>query len=341
MLTMKPLKSVPTHVVTGFLGSGKSQLIRHWIEQKPEHERWTILVNEFGQVGVDQALLGKTPGVHVQAVPGGCLCCQVATVFRSVLVQTLRRERPDRLLIEPSGLGHPAGLLEVLSSGDLADALTLQAVVAVLDPRRVADARVVAHDTFKQQLSVADAWVLSMTDLVRSDDHAVFERWRECQSQVPGVVIQSDHHGLPLSWLLDLAPRTALAGARGGARPAEHALVASLPSEDVEPVLPLAGPGTRREGQGLGYRSVSWCWHPDESFEEQGLHDWWQGLPSPCRGKGVMRTLAGWLVLPAGEQRERWGQWQQDSRLELIWPVDMPMDIDALSSALEACRVTK
>lgn len=136
MLTMKPLKSVPTHVVTGFLGSGKSQLIRHWIEQKPEHERWTILVNEFGQVGVDQALLGKTPGVHVQAVPGGCLCCQVATVFRSVLVQTLRRERPDRLLIEPSGLGHPAGLLEVLSSGDLADALTLQAVVAVLDPRR-------------------------------------------------------------------------------------------------------------------------------------------------------------------------------------------------------------
>ena len=75
---MKPLlKGVPTNVVTGFLGAGKSTAIQGFIRQKQLSERWAVLVNEFGEVGVDGGLLaGEQPNdVVIREVPGGCMCC--------------------------------------------------------------------------------------------------------------------------------------------------------------------------------------------------------------------------------------------------------------------------
>ena len=65
---------VPVHIVTGFLGSGKTTLIHQLIEQKPAHEKWAILVNEFGQIGIDQTMFTARDDVVVKGLPGGCLC---------------------------------------------------------------------------------------------------------------------------------------------------------------------------------------------------------------------------------------------------------------------------
>ncbi len=102
-------QSIPVHVVTGFLGSGKSSLIRHLVAHKPADERWAIVINEFGQVGIDQTLFESRDDVVVKGLPGGCLCCQLAFVLQAALVNLIRRERPDRLIIEPSGWGIPPG----------------------------------------------------------------------------------------------------------------------------------------------------------------------------------------------------------------------------------------
>lgn len=137
----KSLESIPVHLITGFLGSGKSTLIRGLIEQKPPEETWAIVINEFGQIGIDQAMFAERDDLVVKGLPGGCLCCQLAFVMQASLVNLLHRHRPDRLIIEPSGLGHPAGLLDVLRGEAFQGVLEVRDIIAVLDPRRLDDPR--------------------------------------------------------------------------------------------------------------------------------------------------------------------------------------------------------
>ena len=75
---------IVVNLVTGFLGTGKTTTIRHLLHTHPDNERWAVLVNEFGEVGVDGALLDDT-GVAVQEVAGGCLCCVAAPAFTTAI----------------------------------------------------------------------------------------------------------------------------------------------------------------------------------------------------------------------------------------------------------------
>lgn len=78
------LANIPTHLIAGPLGAGKTSLIRHLLAHKPAHERWAVLINEFGQIGLDQALLtGSYDGVSLSEIPGGCLCCVAGAPSRS------------------------------------------------------------------------------------------------------------------------------------------------------------------------------------------------------------------------------------------------------------------
>ena len=102
--------AVPTNIITGFLGVGKTSAILYLLSQKPAHERWAVLVNEFGEIGVDGSLLNgqysKEQGIFIREVPGGCMCCASGLPMQIALNQLLSKAKPDRLLIEPTGLGH-------------------------------------------------------------------------------------------------------------------------------------------------------------------------------------------------------------------------------------------
>ena len=107
--------AVPTNIITGFLGVGKTSTILHLLENKPGNERWAVLVNEFGEIGIDGSLFegqrGDKQGVVIREVPGGCMCCAAGLPMQVALNQLLVKARPDRLLIEPTGLGHPKDCL--------------------------------------------------------------------------------------------------------------------------------------------------------------------------------------------------------------------------------------
>jgi len=86
------LQNIPTHVIAGPLGAGKTSLIRHLLSQRPADERWAVLINEFGQIGLDAALLTRDEdGIALGEVAGGCLCCVNGARFRLALAACCAR----------------------------------------------------------------------------------------------------------------------------------------------------------------------------------------------------------------------------------------------------------
>lgn len=126
----QPILGVPTNIITGFLGVGKTSAILNLMANKPENERWAVLVNEFGEIGVDGSLVqgqqSEKQQVFIREVPGGCMCCAAGLPMQIALNQLLNEAKPDRLLIEPTGLGHPKEVLQVLSTDHYRQVLSLQ-----------------------------------------------------------------------------------------------------------------------------------------------------------------------------------------------------------------------
>ena len=112
-MAIQPSKRIPTNVVTGFLGVGKTTAIKHLLKTKPADEQWAVLVDEFGEMGIDGALLQADDNMVTQ-VAGGCTCCKVQSLSRVVLQHLIDEHKPDRLIIEPTGLAMPKQIMEML-----------------------------------------------------------------------------------------------------------------------------------------------------------------------------------------------------------------------------------
>ncbi|MFT8243083.1 CobW family GTP-binding protein [Roseomonas sp. BN140053] len=160
---------VPVTVVTGFLGAGKTTLIRHFLDQ-PEGAGTAVVVNEFGEVGIDQALLAPS-AERVVLLGNGCLCCTARsgldTTFRDLLAARHRGDVPpfQRVVLETSGADDPAPILgSFLSDRALAREYHLQAVVAAVDLATGAASLAGAPEA-RRQVAVADRIVLTKGDL--------------------------------------------------------------------------------------------------------------------------------------------------------------------------------
>lgn len=104
MKVLAAQQPIPVHIISGFLGAGKTTLLKYLLSQKPEQEVWAVLMNEFGQIGVDQQLLPQDQGYAVKELLGGCLCCSSQLPMQIALSRLLSETKPDRLFIEPTGL---------------------------------------------------------------------------------------------------------------------------------------------------------------------------------------------------------------------------------------------
>ncbi len=281
--------SVITNVITGFLGAGKSTAILHLLKHKPPDERWAVLVNEFGEVGIDGSLLqgreGEEQGVFVREVPGGCMCCAAGLPMQVALTTLLSRGRPDRLLIEPTGLGHPEEVLELLGSKYYRNALDLRATITLVDARKVHDARYTEHPTFVQQLAVADVVVANKTDQYGADDLPALRSFLERTDGLAGKpLFEVERGALDLQWLAVPGGRS---HAHGHAQ--DHDPVAAeIP---VAPEIPEAG-YLRIDNEGEGFLSQGWIFDPSWIFDEEQLHSLLLGVDAE-RVKAVFLTEGG------------------------------------------------
>lgn len=188
---MTDLAKIPVTVITGFLGSGKTTLIRH-LMQNPQGKRLAILVNEFGTVGVDGDILKSCadescPVENIVELANGCICCTVADDFIPTIEALMALPvRPDHILIETSGLALPKPLLKAFDWPAIRSRITVDGVIALADAEAVAagrfapdvaavDAQRLADDSidhetplsevFEDQIACADIILMSKADL--------------------------------------------------------------------------------------------------------------------------------------------------------------------------------
>ena len=177
---------VATNIITGFLGVGKTSTILQLLKNKPKDERWAVLVNEFGEIGIDGALIegqhSEQQGVYIREVPGGCMCCTAGLPMRVALAQLLRQAKPDRLLIEPTGLGHPKEVMHTLSDDSFKGIIALQKTITLVDARQLSDPRYLDNETFQQQIAIADVIVANKQDLYSSSDKSALENYLQDHS---------------------------------------------------------------------------------------------------------------------------------------------------------------
>ena len=191
---------IPTHLFTGFLGTGKTSAIRSLIAQKPQHEQWLIIVNEFGEIGIDGAVLAEN-GIPVAEISGGCLCCSAGAQMDSTIRAMLKKNTPQRILIEASGLAHAAGIIDELRAPEFADTLDIAAVFTLIDPRQFIDDNYAQNPLYRDQISVADVLVASKLDLCTSEQIAAF-RAKAAQLFPPkSLVAEVQNAELDIAWL--------------------------------------------------------------------------------------------------------------------------------------------
>ena len=185
------LARVPCTIVTGFLGAGKTTLIRHVIANA-QGRRLAVIVNEFGDVGIDGEILkgcgnAACPEENIVELANGCLCCTVADEFVPALDAILARDGVEHIVIETSGLALPKPLVQAFHWPAIKNRVTVDGVVVVVDGEALADGRV-AHDlnalaeqrltdtalshddpieeVFEDQIACADLVVLNKRDLI-------------------------------------------------------------------------------------------------------------------------------------------------------------------------------
>ncbi|MCK7608307.1 GTP-binding protein [Acinetobacter portensis] len=170
MKLIAPIKAIPIHIISGFLGAGKTTVLQHLLSQKPEHEIWAVLMNEFGQIGIDQQLMPQSNGFAIQELLGGCLCCSSQLPMQIALSRLISENKIDRLFIEPTGLGHPAQLLEQLTEPHWLQHLSMRSLVTVIDGSRLHDSDWSQQNLYQDQLKAAQVVVISHQDKMTDGD---------------------------------------------------------------------------------------------------------------------------------------------------------------------------
>ena len=228
------MRRIPATVITGFLGAGKTTLIRHLLEHA-NGRRIALIVNEFGDVGVDGELLRGCGDANCTAeleegdiveLANGCICCTVADEFIPTMTALLRRERkPDHIIIETSGLALPQPLIRAFNWPEIRAGVTVDGVITVADAPAIAAGQFAAdpakvealrkadvnldhesplHELFEDQLRAADMVVLNKADLVDAEtlESLVAALARQVR---PGVrVIPAEHGRIDPAVLLGL-----------------------------------------------------------------------------------------------------------------------------------------
>lgn len=325
-------QAVPTHIISGFLGAGKTTLLMHLLQQKPENEVWAVLMNEFGQIGVDQQLMPQNEGYAVKELLGGCLCCSSQLPMQIALSRLLSEQKPDRLFIEPTGLGHPAQLLEQLTEPHWHTSLSMRAPVTVVDGSRLHDRAWTAQNLYQDQLKAAQIVVVSHQDQMHGADQLALEQ------------LQAEYQPYAQQWLMAEQGHLSLSQLDfhyvGTQRYKQPLLKVQQQLQATQQAFPdIKQLPYHYVESAQGYHVAGW------KMPKRWLFDFYDLLDLLCeqqdwrRIKAIFHTNQGWKAFNFNPEQFNYQDVEEsiDNRIELI--VQSQRDWLAFEMALFACRI--
>ena len=322
---------VKTHIISGFLGAGKTTLLQRLLAQKPEGETWAVLMNEFGQIGVDQQLLPQSEGYQVKELLGGCLCCTSQLPMQIALSRLIQESKPDRLFIEPTGLGHPDQLLEQLTEPHWQSLIDMRALVTVVDGSRLHDAEWTKQHLYQDQLKAAQIVVVSHVDQMNDEDEkALSELENEylayVQQWLKADMGNLDIHNIDIKFngvQRQIQPLIQIQ--RNAPKDGVLAEIKQLPYHYVETAQ--------------GYTVAGWKFSKRWQFDFYDLLDVLCEQQDWLRIKGIFHTNQGWMNFNFNPQDLNYKSGEEgiDNRIEIITQTDR--DWSNFESAVLNCRI--
>lgn len=171
------MKTIPLNIITGYLGSGKTTVISNLLKNKSTHEKWAVIINEFGSVAIDATTLNSdfSEGNTIVEVAGGCICCSSKAYLEGHLKEIVESYSPNRILIEPTGLG---GILMVKEIIAQFDALEIMPVICLVDVIGASAERMRLNQIYLSQIRDSEIIVVSKCDLDNSEKQSeLLHQW--------------------------------------------------------------------------------------------------------------------------------------------------------------------
>jgi len=315
---------IPTNLIMGFLGVGKTTAILDLLKQKPDNENWAVLVNEFGKIGIDGAIYAAA-GVTVKEIAGGCLCCAVGLPFQVSINRLLKEVRPDRLLIEPTGLGHPKKVLDMLVTGSNKEILDVRASICLVDPEKFKDSRYTTHKNFIDQIALSDVLVANKMDLADQPAIKLFHQYAEKSIPKKDLISETEQGQLDIAWL-DIQRNMQ----RTAVFPNAHQGSNISATEKTDPIL---------NNKADGYQSSGYVFPKQIQFDFNQLDRALKQLNLE-RVKGIVNTERGWFIVNGTGNTINYIPTDSSSKSR-VETISRENAFQLVSNILSQCKITK
>lgn len=269
------MNKIPVHIISGFLGAGKTTAILQLLKSKNAEEEWAIVVNEFGRIAIDgQTLRSSSQKAEVFDITGGCICCSAKVYLSENLDAIIESGVYNRIIIEPSGLGGIDMVAEIAGSKPV---LELKPVICMVDLLTAGIRKILMIPVYRQQIYKSDIIVFTKTDLI-TDSHEFDELVGSFFAQFPDAYVYN-HAASNNSELLYEIPENKNLHTKQRFFRLDR-------GNDADKAI-----------QAENYYKKSCIFDATVKFDAQMLKKWLQHQPEILRAKGYFCDKDGWKLL--------------------------------------------
>jgi len=290
-------------VISGFLGAGKTTLLKRIISWESDLSETVVIVNEFGDVGIDGSLL-KNAGSDIVELTGGCICCTLKADLNLTLKKVWRQFKPKRIFIETTGVADPFMVTDVFDDAELHDQMKVFKVITVLDID-LWEARGCFGTVFLNQLRQADLILLNKIDVV--DENNISQFLREIHEAIPNSQVVPTIH-------CNLDPEIVLAGRTG---------IPQLPNYDElnHHQHEHGAQGKNQEDtEKRSFPYISFSFRSSDALDEECFKQFTENLPWELfRMKGPVRFLDRTVFVNYVGGKNEWTVWNDFEETCLVF----------------------